>query len=230
MSKKFETQFREEVHRRSQQKSNNTRQIMKTLLVIAGIVIGFVYLLRQCSAIPPDPTPSPISSFPSKLTLKPKPTPMALPQTGMLKQPPRTEAYMAQIRFFLRAPLPEEKSSLPATCSAEKTVGAFTTPNHHFIQLLDWQSDKVIATAFIRSGEMVEMRIPFGTYKFRYAVGTEWYGEKEMFGSDEIYEMTDRGSFNTAKFEFSMKTPGSDIGAYCFNGNLGKKTVKKLFP
>jgi hypothetical protein len=227
MSKKFEIQFREEIRRRSQQKPKDAGKTIRRLLVITGVVIGLVYLVRQCSAIPPVPTPSPIRSFSSKPTLKPTPTPIALPQTGVFKQPPQTDEYMAWFRIFLRAPFPEEKSSLPATCSDGRTVDAIANTNHHFIQLLDWQSDKIIATAFVRSGEMVEMRIPLGAYKLRYAVGTKWYGEKEVFGSDEIYEMTEPASFNTAKFEFSMEQPGSDLGAYCIHGNLGKKRIPK---
>lgn len=222
MPKKLEARFQQEVLRRTQQKGKGSGQKVKVFLLLVVVVAGFVYLFRQCSSVPVNPIASEIA------TPKNKPTPIALPQTGVLKQgTSTTDEFLGRLRFFLRTPLPDEKSSLPTTCSAPRNSEAIGNTNHYFVQLLDWQTDKVIATAFIRSGEMVEMLVPFGVYKLRYAVGSEWYGEKEMFGSEEMYEMTEALSFTTAKFEFSIEKPGSDVGAYCANGNLGKKRVKK---
>jgi hypothetical protein len=82
-------------------------------------------------------------------------------------------------------------------------------------------------TAFIRSGDMVEMFVPFGSYKLRYAAGTEWYGEKAKFGSEDMYEITKPFSSESAKFEFTQEKPGNELGFYCPNGNLGSKHIMK---
>jgi hypothetical protein len=226
MSKKLEIRFQEEVRRRSQTKTKTTGRKNKMFLLLVGMAIGVVWLHRQCSSAP--------VNLPSReVVVSPKPerTPLALPQTGVLKPYiPVTNEYPGRVRFFLRKPFPEEKSPLPQTCSNGKNPGVIENKNHYFVQLLDWESNQVITTALIQAGEMVEMLVPFGTYKLRYAVGTEWYGENEMFGSEEMYEMTEASSSRTAKFEFSLENPGSDIGTYCFGGNLGRKRVRKEQP
>jgi hypothetical protein len=241
MSKKLETRFQEEVRRRSQTKKKDAGRNDKTLWLLAGGAIAFIRLMHQCNSTPVDPPSSKIASpqpaspqpaSPTPVSPKPQRTPLALPQTGVLKPyiPATNEYSSGRLRFFLRTPFPEEKSALPQTCSSGKSPGVTAAKNHYYVQLLDWESNQVITTALIQAGEMVEMVVPFGTFKLRYAVGTAWYGETEMFGSEEMYEMTEASSSRSAKFEFSLEKPGSDIGTYCFGGNLGKKRIKRESP
>jgi len=161
-----------------------------------------------------------------------KSSPIALPSTGVMKKPSVRTNIFGQLRFFLRAPLSNEKSPLPTICSINPSFRGINHDTNYFIEVINWQSDKVTTTAFVRAGDMVKILIPFGAYKIRYALGNQWYGEKKLFGadkfgSDDMYEMTKPLSSKTAKFEFNAKHPGIDIGAYCFQGNLGKKRVQR---
>ncbi|MEO1558784.1 MAG: hypothetical protein AAFS12_03825, partial [Cyanobacteria bacterium J06632_19] len=131
-----------------------------------------------------------------------------------------------RLRFFLRAPLESEKSPLPATCG-KNVRDIQNQDNHRLIELIDWQSDEIIMSAFVRDGEMIEIFVPLGSYKIRYAIGSEWYGDKDMFGSEYMYEMTEQFSSKTAKLDFTIENSGHEIGAYCSNGNLGQKRIKK---
>lgn len=226
MAKKDENGFQREVVRKRQQKSKESDQRTEAFLVFVIVVLGCVYFFRQYT-LSVDPPASEIVTPEDKPTPKKKPTPIALPPSGVLTQATSPlDVALGQLRFFLRPPLADENSSLPTRCTALRNSAAIGK-NHYFVQLLDWETDAVITTALIRANEMVEISIPFGTYKLRYAAGSEWYGEKEMFGSEEMYEVTSQAySFETAKFEFSMETPGTELGFYCGDGNLGRKRVK----
>jgi hypothetical protein len=222
MPRKLEDRFREKVRRREQMERKQGQWKIKSPLLIVVLAIGSVYLFNQCNSNPS--TKKPNHSSASSIA---KPTPIELPRTGVFNLANSVfNENSGRLRIFLRAPLSSENSPLPTDCGAEKQLGSLSDPNHHFIKILDWQANLVVATAFVRSGEMVEIFLPFGSYKLRYAEGAEWYGEKDMFGAKEMYEMTERFSAEAAKFEFTPERLGADVGAYCANGNLGRKRVE----
>ena len=217
-NKPLEKRFLEEVQQRKQPKNKAVeRHKVRMLLLIVLMVAGFAYVFRQgnLSLITNEPTT--------------KPTPVDLPPSGVLSQHHRQDlnSNMGRLRIFLRAPLPSETSSLPSTCSGDTKSWSPRNGKHYFITLLDWQSNQVVMTAFIRAGDKVELRVPFGSYKLRYTAGDQWYGEAHLFGSNVKYEMTEQFSpAQTAKFEFTREKRGGDMGFYCLNGNLGSKAVK----
>lgn len=222
--KSLEGRFLEEVRQRKQTKETGAQHKNKLLLLIALLAAGFTCFFhqndqRQVFKGPKDQT--------EQLT------PVELPQSGILSQSSEQilNKDVGKLRIFLRAPLSSEKSSLPPTCSSDQKFWSPSNDKHYWIELRDWQSNKVVTTAFIRAGEKIEILIPFGLYKLRYAVGTLWYGESQLFGSKVKYEMTDRFSSNhAAKFEFRRENPGGDLGFYCSNGNLGTKAIKDDSP
>lgn len=221
MPKNLEERFREEVRQRRQQKRSPGPKVGVLLLVIC-IVSGVAYLIYRVIFSPPLDSPAEDTANPTN-----QPTPIALPPSGVLEQDSSiNNKKLGKFRFFLRAPLASEKSTLPATCAAEKVAGSMKNNNHYFVELLNWKSDKVVSTASIRSGDMVEMSVPLDSYKLRYTLGTEWYGQT-MFGSEDMYEMTEKSFLKTAKFELTQEKSGYDIGAYCTNGNLGRKRINK---
>lgn len=221
MSKQLEKQFKEEVARRQRKERKPILTKIVSLLIISGILSGLFYsIYRSISSM--DPPVNNAANPQNNLT------PMTLPISGLLKQyRPNPNDILGQIRIFLRPPLKEEKSSISSTCSYENTSSDIDKKNNYFLEFIDWKSNQIIATAFIRSGDMVEIRVPLGTYKMRYAVGTEWYGEKALFGSAEMFEMTDGFSSEPAKFDLTKKLSGIDLGFQCTNGNLGAKRVSK---
>jgi hypothetical protein len=235
MPTNLERRFQQEVNLRNLRNSKPIKLNLEVILLVLFLVgMGFVYSswVRQGNANISTKSSTSKTSVATNSTAKTvnpieKPKPIELPPSGILQPAaPLDGENLARIRIFLRAPLSSDESSLPATCSDDRNLGIVENKTHRFVQLLNWESNEVITTAFVRSGEMVEIPIPLGSYKLRYAIGSQWYGEEKMFGSPDMYEMTDRFSTETAKFEFTEFQPGSDIGAYCSNGNLGKKLVR----
>lgn len=229
MSKNLEKSFRNELHERGYVKKENPLLKIGLLLLVIPVTIGISHCTFQGNS--EEKTIIDNSNISEENIDNPsnesKLTPVALPNTGILKKYSinNTENY-GRLRLFLRAPLENENSPLPATCG-KNVRDVENQKNHRFIEVVDLQSDEIITTAFVRDGDMIEMFVPFGTYKLRYSIGSEWYGEKYMFGSEYMYEMTEQFSSEPAKLEFTIEKSGQEIGAYCSNGNLGQKRVKK---
>jgi|GEM_PF-3040016 len=211
MSKNLEEQFRAEVQRRERHEKRQPARTAKMSVLLVGITITLGCLLQQYHPSPYEP---PTIYLPIK-----RPS-ITLPPTGVLKRTGSAGVRaFSSLRFFLREPLSSEKSYLSATCSSNE--------ENYFIALVDWQSEKVIITAFIRAGEMVEIPVPPGSYKLRYAKGDKWYGEKELFGSNNMYEITKPFSSEPAQFKFQTGSE-QDLGVNCFQGNLRSKVLKKV--
>ncbi len=231
MSKNVEEFFREEVRKRGYVKKEHPGLKIALSLLLIPVTIGISnFIFQGYSEDSNTKSHSNISEENiDNSSRKPKLIPVTLPNTGILKKYNfKPNENFGLLRFFLRAPLKSEKSPLPATCGKNNILGDIQNQdNHRFIELVDWQSDEIITSAFVRDGEMIEIFVPLGSYKLRYAIGSEWYGEKEMFGSEYMYEMTEQFSSKAAILEFTIENSGHEIGAYCSNGNLGKKRIKK---
>jgi len=218
---KLEVRFQEEVRKLKRQRRNRLQQKAGLLLLAVGITTGFTYLLRSGSSV------TEIGNLTSKRN-QPVNIPVELPKSGVLKkaQSATPQNRWVRLRLFLRAPASDEKSPLPSNCSEQSKTDLTSSNQNYFIELLDWNSNGVVTTAFVRIGEMVEIRLPLGTYKLRYTAGDRWYGEQQLFGSGVKYEMTERFSPDTAaKFAFTKEGTGGDVGFYCLNGNLSRKQI-----
>jgi hypothetical protein len=229
MSKKLEKQFRNEVskrNRREEMKEPRAEDIFKIIFqvieTIKGVIsIGFFAFLIWLVYFSPHSN-QPLKDDPNK------PKPVALPDSGTVKKYiPKSKESLGQIRLFLRAPLESEQSPIASSCSNTNNSSYLTQKYNYFVQFIDWSSNKIVSTAFIRDGDMVEVKLPLGSYKIRYAIGKEWYGEKNLFGSTEMYEMTDRYSSASAKLELTQTMLGTDLGFQCADGNLDQKVVPK---
>lgn len=63
-----------------------------------------------------------------------------------------------------------------------KTSGTSTA---YYVKMVDARGRSVLGF-FIRPGETAEVEMPLGNYYLRYACGTEWYGQKELFGAETV--------------------------------------------
>src|SRR3989338_448363 len=63
---------------------------------------------------------------------------------------------------------------------------------HYFVKIVDWYTNKLICTVFIRSGQSVTLDLPLGSYKLKYAAGSQWYGTKFLFGPETAYSVADK--------------------------------------
>ena len=72
-----------------------------------------------------------------------------------------------------------------------------------------------IADLFIRSGESISANLKEGTYLFKSAYGTEWFGESDLFGDGGVYQRLysapDSDLFALEKgFEYTLVLRGGD--------------------
>lgn len=60
---------------------------------------------------------------------------------------------------------------------------------HYYIVLRPITADSETGDIayFLRGGKSLDVDVPRGNYKFLYACGTTWYGEKMLFGQDTAY-------------------------------------------
>ena len=67
-----------------------------------------------------------------------------------------------------------------------------TQPNtNYFIKLVDHNTGQLALTIFVRGGQNVNIQVPLGSYELRYALGTNWYGEDQLFGPGTAFEKAD---------------------------------------
>lgn len=57
------------------------------------------------------------------------------------------------------------------------------------IKLSNYDSNLPVMTIFVRAGETVEVKVPLGSYKVKFASGERWYGRTNLFGPDTDYSM-----------------------------------------
>lgn len=89
-----------------------------------------------------------------------------------------------------------------------------------FVKLKNSEGD-VLLSFYVRSGTTVKACVPASECYFYYALGTDWKGEEELFGSDAVYAKSDRS--------LNFKTP-VNIYQYRFgveNGNVTPKTISR---
>jgi len=63
---------------------------------------------------------------------------------------------------------------------------------HYYVKIVDWYTDRLVQTIFIRAGQTVKTKVPLGSYKIKYAMGKTWYGEIHRFGPSTGYSEADR--------------------------------------
>ncbi len=94
---------------------------------------------------------------------------------------------------------------------------------HHFIKMEDFNTGKTILKIFVRARQKIEISIPLGNYKMKYAMGYKWYGEKDLFGRDTIYSQSDKNMIFKIK---GNKVLGRTVELFLQkNGNLRTETI-----
>jgi len=79
--------------------------------------------------------------------------------------------------------------------------------DHYWLKVVDYSTDQEIASYFIRGGDTLDVMLPAGTYKIRYASGKNWYGVDALFGADTAYaEAQDVFTFSFNGYSYSGYT------------------------
>ena len=95
----------------------------------------------------------------------------------------------------------------------------------YYVKLVNVATNEDTLTMFIRGGETIKVEVPLGNYEIRYAAGSSWYGDVELFGSDTSYSKADT-TFNFVDNGYQVS--GYSLTLYqVVNGNLETKALDK---
>jgi len=128
---------------------------------------------------------------------------LSLPQTGDLSRP--------------------DLGNGPAV--APLTIQTRSSGSHYFLKMVETISGRTAFTAFIRSGDTLQTRMPIGSYEMRYATGSDWHGPSQLFGP--------RTNYNKADSTFVFSRDLSGYSGYTVelilqsHGNLSTRRIGK---
>jgi hypothetical protein len=81
---------------------------------------------------------------------------------------------------------------------------------------------ELVKTVFIKSSDSITFYLPKGSYILKYATGSSWYGEEEMFGENGIYQKAE------TTLEMTTEGNGYEITLQkVANGNLDSSSESK---
>lgn len=96
---------------------------------------------------------------------------------------------------------------------------------HYLVKLSPWQGGKPVLTVFVRAGKSVDLEVPLGSYRIKYAAGEEWQGDQALFGeATEFYEADKRFDFVRTKHGIRGYTIELILQA---GGNLATRKLSK---
>ena len=135
-----------------------------------------------------------------------------------------------QAASFSQPEIAPPTSGIIGMFSTENAIAPFqiitnSNSGNYYVKLVDANNGSIVSTIFIRKGETINVKIPLGSYKMKFATGDTWYGENYLFGPNTNYYITD----NT--FNFSIN--GSTINGFTVNlngsvaGNLPTNQINK---
>lgn len=109
-------------------------------------------------------------------------------------------------------------------CSLKIDPNTGNGTNTYFkIYIVNGSEETLVSSVFIKSGSTATVKLPAGTYILKIATGKgEWYGEKEMFGPNGVYQRLKNGSSSD---RFTLERRGDYVLTMnvSTNGNVGSQ-------
>ncbi|MCD9551955.1 hypothetical protein GLP31_05625 [Photobacterium carnosum] len=96
---------------------------------------------------------------------------------------------------------------------------------NYLVKLIDAITDKPVMDVFMHGGKYTNIRLPLGSYKIRYAVGSDWYGYEYYFGPSTNYSKADT--------VMTFEDNNNSISSYTLtlynvsNGNLSTTNINR---
>ena len=118
-------------------------------------------------------------------------------EPGSFAPPPdldriRTEAIDAALAELAKRTIAEQKR--PGTkllvggkSGSQVTINTGGNADKH-ITFFKWGTKKQAASAFVKAGKSIKLRLPAGSYRLVYASGEHWYGKRYSFGPTGNYQ------------------------------------------
>ena len=152
------------------------------IIVIGGILSFFEYLSKNNHSYDTNhrSTEKTATSQPAPAFSQP---PQQLPQTG-----DNTASFI--------------NGAAPLTIKTSPSGGY-----HYFVKIVNATNHQELGSYFIRSGEILQVQVPVGTYEIKYSSGKQWYGIDYLFGPETKYNKADSlFSFNFDGYQYSGYT------------------------
>jgi len=95
--------------------------------------------------------------------------------------------------------------------------------SNYLVKLEEVSTHRNVLDVFIRGGDYVNVTVPLGGYRIKYAAGSTWYGYKHYFGQSTSYSQADK--------IFQFRRDGNRISGYTItlyqvaNGNLNTSRI-----
>jgi hypothetical protein len=95
----------------------------------------------------------------------------------------------------------------------------------YYVKLIDAYTGADAIAIFVKGGQRIDVEVPIGSYKFRYATGVTWRGEQALFGPEGLT------SYNEAGDRFDFLDQGESVSGYTVelisqeNGNLSTHKI-----
>ena len=89
---------------------------------------------------------------------------------------------------------------------APLAVVTLESSSHFFVKLEDWDTGAPIMGIFIRAGQSIETKVPLGSFRLKYATGTQWFGDsnEDLFGPETgTYQADKRLNFHQTADQIS---------------------------
>jgi hypothetical protein len=114
------------------------------------------------------------------------------------------------------APLPTVVSRPPGGVIANRTGRSPEAPFEivtsagadYFLKLVDAGTGQDALTIYVRGGERLEVTVPLGSYRMRYAAGETWRGETHLFGPGDLT------SYSASESVFTFEVSGGYVNGY----------------
>ena len=71
--------------------------------------------------------------------------------------------------------------------TAPLKISTRPSDGNYVMKIVDWETGEFVASYFISRGNTLEIELPLGSYKLKFASGDKWYGTKFLFGSATAY-------------------------------------------
>ena len=187
--------------RKKQVESPKTgKKVLIAIAALAVIAIGVKMLTNwankdntstssslSVSTSAPNSTPRPLSTAKPVSTPRPTATPQEMPASGTV--------------FF---------------CSDSYTPSTFTVENsgssNYYMKFVKAGTDTTVITFFVRAHSTITINMPAGNLELRYAYGSNWYGEEQLFGEETYYAKDEEYyDFSNYTWEISLYT-SSNVG------------------
>ncbi len=90
--------------------------------------------------------------------------------------------------------------------SSKSTFAIENDNSYRLYKVYNYENNDLVCTLFLRPNEYVSVNFPPGYYRINEAIGTQWFGEKDMFGEDAYYGAMEFDGNGTKYYEFKLDT------------------------